>query len=87
MYEDKKLVFEGIVNENEVQKLREYLNSNAPDTLEFNFETCKDMHTAVLQVVLAYKHLYNAEYKFPSDETLAYRDTLEGFFLSDDNTN
>jgi|GEM_PF-1461393 len=83
---EKKIVFEGIINESEVAPLREFLNSNAPETIEFDFLACKDMHTAIIQVLLAYRHLYSAEYVFSEDND-TYRKTLEGFFLSDNDTN
>lgn len=86
IFEDKKVIFEGIVNEGEVPRLREFLNSNAPEVIEFDFEKCRDVHTAILQVVLAYKYLYQAIYLFPQDN-FAYKTTLNGFFLSDNNTN
>lgn len=85
MYEETKVSFEGIINENEVQTMREQLNLIAPQKVDFNFTKCKDIHTTILQIIVAYKGLYDAEFTFGENMT-TYQKMLEGFYLSDNDT-
>ena len=86
IYEDDKIKFESVINENEVAKMRDHLNLRAPNRVEFDFIDCKDLHTSILQVIASYKGLYEANFNF-SEEVSTYQKMLEGFYISDNDTN
>jgi hypothetical protein len=68
-----------IVNDNEVPDLREYFNKTAPAKVTFDFTECRDIHTAILQVIFAYKADNEVECVFKDDEVAAYKKALDGF--------
>jgi len=76
--DDANVVFEGVIYEDEVVALRDHLQSKAPDAMSFSFEQCQDVHTAVVQQILAYKMIYTAQFSF-SDENSMYKKLLLGF--------
>lgn len=76
--EDNKVVFEGVVYEDEIITLRDFLQECSPSTVKFDFTECNDLHMGIIQVVLAYKKLYDAEYQF-GDERKLYQLVFEGF--------
>ncbi len=86
IYEDNRVKFEGVINENEISPMREHLNLVAPNVIDFDFVECKDLHTSILQVIVAYKELYEAKFNF-GQEPSTYQKMLEGFYLSDNDTN
>lgn len=86
IYQEDEIIFEGIINENEVSKMREHLNLIAPKKVTFDFNKCKDIHTTILQIIVAYKALYEAEFIF-SGSMSTYQKMLQGFYLSDNNIN
>ena len=86
IYEDSRIKFEGIISENEVAPMREHLNLVAPNVIDFDFVECKDLHTSILQIIVAYKGLYKAKFSF-AEEPSTYQKMLEGFYLSDNDIN
>ncbi len=86
IYEENSIIFSGIINENEVSQLREHLNLIAPQKVTFDFSQCKDLHTIILQIIVAYKSLYEADYIFDENIT-TYQKMLKGFYLSDNDIN
>ena len=80
--EDSKVIFESVIYEDEIEPLREFLQSRAPESVLFDFSACDDLHLAVMQVIMAYKKLYVCEYDFGDKEKL-FKMTLEGFSVSE----
>jgi len=75
--------FEGIVYEDEIIVLRDYLQNIAPSELSFDFSVCDDIHLGALQLVLAYKKLYECSYFFGNEKKI-YQKVCEGFETSDE---
>ncbi|MEF3192166.1 MAG: hypothetical protein K6347_06460 [Campylobacterales bacterium] len=74
---------DGFVDVSVVPELRMQLAQLAPDPVVFQLEECRDMHTGVLQVLLAYKALFGAS--FVTDRSgKAWQKALEGFWLRED---
>lgn len=84
-YEEKQVKFDGVIYETEVVELRDFLAKTAPEHLLFDFAECEDVHTAVLQQILAYKKIYSCEYVLA--ESKFFHKVLEGFDLSEDSCN
>lgn len=78
MMENNTVVFSGVTYEDEIVALRDFLQLSSPSEVLFDFSECDDVHLAVLQLVLAYKKLYTAQYRFGADEKL-YQKVCEGF--------
>lgn len=76
--EENRILLEGVVYEDEIVALREYLQERSPALITFDFSRCDDIHLGVLQVILAYHKLYGAEYCF-SDQMKLYQRVCEGF--------
>lgn len=75
---DNKIIFSGMIYENSVFPVRDYLQEIAPQKIVFDFSECDDIHLAVLQIVLAYIKKYNGEYRF-GNESKIYQKVCEGF--------
>jgi hypothetical protein len=71
-----------IVNDNEVPELREFFKNSAPAKITFDFSECRDIHTAILQVIFAYKALHEVECTFKENEHAAFKKALDGFRVS-----
>jgi hypothetical protein len=76
--DDKNVLFEGVIYEDDVVVLRDHLQIQAPEVINFNFKKCDDIHLAMLQLIFAYKKMYSCEYSFSDDEKL-YKKVLLGF--------
>ncbi|MGD9969934.1 MAG: hypothetical protein AB7S65_05715 [Sulfuricurvum sp.] len=76
--QDNKVMFTGMVYEDEVVPLRDFLQSRAPEKCLFDLRECDDIHLAVLQLMMAYAKMYDAEYNF-SDEVKLFQNVCEGF--------
>lgn len=85
VYNENIVVLESVIYEDEVVALRDYLQEKAPENLTFDFNSCDDVHLAVLQLILAYKKMYSCEYEL-GDEKI-YHKVLKGFDISEDNCN
>ena len=80
--ENNSVIFTGVTYEDEIVALREYLQMSGPASILFDFSQCDDIHLGVLQLVLAYKKLYSAEFRFGEDKKL-YQAVCEGFESSE----
>jgi len=76
--ENYTVTFTGVTYEDEIVALRDYCQMSAPSPLLFDFTNCDDIHLGVLQLVLAYKKLYSAQYRFGAEEKL-YQKVCDGF--------
>ncbi|MCH9813678.1 MAG: hypothetical protein K0U47_07005 [Epsilonproteobacteria bacterium] len=77
-YNENKALFEGNVFEDEVLALRAFLQSKTKEQLSFDLTSCQDMHTAIVQQLLAFKTAYDCEFIY-GDKTKTYAMALEGF--------
>lgn len=82
-FRDKEVAFIGMVYEEEVSVLRDFLQEAAPEGVIFDFRECNDIHLAPLQIVLAYIKKYSGEYSF-GDEAKGYQKVCEGFERGDE---
>ena len=81
-FDEKKVIFQSIVYEDQVKDLREYLQKNEPESINFDFTGCDDVHLSILQVVLAYKKTYECTFDLGSSD-LMYVKVIEGFDTSE----
>ncbi|MDX1296232.1 MAG: hypothetical protein R3302_08190 [Sulfurimonadaceae bacterium] len=81
--DNNTIAFEAVIYEDVVVELRDALQEKAPEAIIFDFTECDDMHLAAVQEVLAYKKLYECEYRF-GDEPRTYQMVIEGFDVSED---
>lgn len=85
VFEDKKIVLEGKVYENELESISKYFSENKAK-VEINLEKCVDMHGAIVQLLLAYKSKFGLSIQF-SDNESTYKMALEGFRTIEDDCN
>jgi len=85
-YEGLNANFSAVIYEDEVITLREFLQEKAGDEISFDFTSCDDIHLAVLQLIMAYKMNYSANYSF-SDESKTFELVLKGFVESENHCN
>lgn len=83
--EDKMIKFIGAINETELPALREFLITSSPDKIKVDFTECRDIHTATLQLILAYHSTYGCEYIFNNMKS-AFRLAIEGFSVCEDDS-
>lgn len=83
---ENEIVFEGLIDEHEVEKIREHLQKCSPLKLTVSLKECTDMHTAIIQLIGAYHCVYGCEFIFPQKE-YAYTLALRGIRLCDNDTN
>lgn len=81
--ENNTVVFRGVIYEDEIGVLRDYLQLSSPASLVFDLSECDDVHLGILQLLFAYQKLYNAQYRF-GEEIKLYRKVCEGFDTSDE---
>ena len=79
---DNSVTFEGVVYDDVIANLREVMQEKAPNALAFHFESCDDIHLAVLQLIMAYTKLYESSYHF-GDDVKIYQKVLTGFDISE----
>ena len=80
--ENNTVTFSGVTYEDEIGELRDYLQLSSPESILFDFTECDDVHLGILQLVLAYKKLYAAQYRFGMYEKL-YQKICEGFEVTE----
>lgn len=80
--QDNRVIMSGVVYEDEIVVLRDYLQACAPESVVFEMSSCDDIHLGVLQVMLAYVKMYGGEFEFPS-EIKPFQMVCEGFERSD----
>lgn len=85
-YDGLNANFSAVIYEDEVVTLREYLQEKAGDEINFDFKDCEDIHLAVLQLVMAYKKTYSANYHFGS-KNKTFELVLKGFVNSENYCN
>lgn len=76
--ENNTVTFSGIVYEDEIVPLRDFLQLVSPSEIVVDFSGCDDLHLGVLQLILGYKKLYGARYRF-GEEPKLYQKVCEGF--------
>lgn len=81
-FQDATITFGGVVYEDEVIALRDYLQERAPEPVIFDLSGCEDIHLAVVQVVLAYAKTYEGEFVYPQESRL-FQKVCEGFEHTD----
>jgi hypothetical protein len=81
--EKKQARFDGVVYEDAVVELRDFLQECAPEPVTFDFSECDDLHMAVIQTILAYRKLYACTYRFGAPQRV-YRKVIEGFDADED---
>lgn len=82
LMENNTVIFSGVTYEDEIGALRDYLQLSSPEPILFDFSECDDLHLGILQLVLAYKKLYAAQYRFGMYEKL-YQKICEGFDVTE----
>ncbi|MCX6073793.1 MAG: hypothetical protein NTY39_05690 [Campylobacterales bacterium] len=81
--ENNTVTFDGVIYEDAIGVLRDYLQLSSPEPLVFDFSGCNDLHLGVLQLLFAYQKLYTAQYHFGPEMKL-YQKVCEGFDVSDE---
>lgn len=76
------MVLEGVIYEDEIPAIRDILQELAPQKITFDFKGCDDAHLGVLQVILAYLKMYDAEFVYGNRVRL-YQKVCEGFDQSE----
>lgn len=85
-YEKSEATFSAVIYEDEVVSLRDFLQTNAPQEINFNFVECEDLHLAILQLIMAYKKNYSCSYEFGENVKL-FETVLKGFDPSENHCN
>jgi hypothetical protein len=80
--QENMVVLTGVVYEDEVVPLRDFLQASAPEPRLFDLSGCDDIHLAVLQMILAYVKMYGGEFCYP-DEVKLFQKVCEGFEMND----
>jgi hypothetical protein len=73
-----KVVFTGMVYEDAIAELRDFLQESAPSVVEFDLGGCDDIHLGVLQLILAYLKIYEGNLIYPEEPKVFVR-LCEGF--------
>ncbi len=81
--ENSKVTLSGIIYEDEIGGLRDYLQVSSPSPVVFDFSECDDIHLGLLQLIFAYQKLYGVEYNFGSEVKL-YQKVCEGFDIGNE---
>lgn len=76
--ENNTVTFSGVVYEDEIVPLRDFLQMVSPAAITVDFTACNDIHLGVLQLILGYKKLYGASFIF-GDQIKLYQKVCEGF--------
>lgn len=77
-FTENGIVFSGVVYEDSIIPIRDYLQSSSPNSLEFDLRGCDDIHLGALQLLLAYKRLYFVSFLF-SDRNNGFIKMCDGF--------
>ena len=85
-YENSEANFNGVIYEDEVVPLRDFLQERAGEEVSFNFSECEDIHLAVMQLIMAYKKNYACHYTF-SEKKRLFQSVLEGCDTSENHCN
>ena len=78
VYEENKATLNGNVFEDELVGLRSFMQENSDNEVTFDLTACSDMHTAIVQLLVAFKATHSCEFTF-SDKTKPFAMAIEGF--------
>ncbi|HIP60447.1 MAG TPA: hypothetical protein EYH01_08485 [Campylobacterales bacterium] len=78
VYEGNRAILNGNVFEDELVGLRSFIRENGENAITFNLSACNDMHTAIVQLLVAAKATKECEFTF-SDKTKPFAMAIEGF--------
>ena len=82
---DETVVFEGKVYENELLALKEHL-TQLKKKVTVDMSSCNDMHGGIIQLLAAYKSVYESEFIF-NDKDSTFKMALQGFRNVENNCN
>lgn len=82
-FEENRLNAKGVVYEDEVIAVRDFLATLAPEALEVDVTKCNDMHFAVAQQIVAYQKLYPTTFSFGEHPTM-FKHLFEGLVVHAD---
>jgi hypothetical protein len=82
LMENNTITFSGVVYEDEIVALRDFLQMVSPSEIMVDFTACDDIHLGVLQLILGYKKLYDANFVY-GNELKLYQKVCEGFDISE----
>jgi len=77
-YDGNKVVLDGNVFEDEVIGLRDFINKHCEQNITFDLQKCSDMHTAVVQLLLACKAICSCDFIL-NDRTKPFAMAIDGF--------
>lgn len=75
--ENNRIVFKECVYESELEPLKAYMDQKK-SALDIDLKACKDIHGAVIQLILAYKVQYSCTFEF-SEDASPFKMALQGF--------
>ena len=78
IYEGSSAIFNGNVFEDELIELRSFIQKNSDKSITFNLSTCSDMHTAVVQLLVAAKATTSSKFVH-GNLTKPFVMAIEGF--------
>ncbi|MDD5717570.1 MAG: hypothetical protein PHW64_07175 [Sulfuricurvum sp.] len=76
--QNERVVFSGVVYEDDIVTLRDYLQAKAPESVLFDMSMSDDIHLGILQMILSYVKMYDGEFLYPS-EIKPFQKVCEGF--------
>lgn len=77
-YNDTTVTFDGNIFEDEIIGIRAYLQQKKESVITFDLSSCNDLHTAVIQLLLAFKKQCSASFVYPNEEKVFVK-ALAGF--------
>jgi hypothetical protein len=77
-YGQNSIKSKGVINDNELVELRDFLQKSSPNKVEVDLTECFDIHTAIIQIFIAYGALYEIDFHFANDNKSAYKKALDG---------
>lgn len=78
LMENNTVTFSGVVYEDGIVPLRDFLQMASPSEIMVDFTACDDIHLGVLQLILGYKKLYGVNSLY-GHEVKLYQKVCEGF--------
>lgn len=84
-FEENTLRLSLVCDDRDLEEIRNFFAQVAPNHVTIDMRECKDAHTAVLQLLLSYKLIYGASFLL-GDTATAYKKTIEGFDVCEDDS-
>lgn len=78
VYEGNRAILNGNVFEDELVGLRSFIQENSDNAISFDLSACNDMHTAIVQLLVAAKATKTCEFTY-TDKTKPFAMAIEGF--------